>query len=201
VKSDIVGDVAAALQTSGIEPGCVVIELTESVLMQNSDEVLAQLTQLKKLGVRIAIDDFGTGYSSLSYLHRFPIDILKIDRSFVQQLGGIEDGAGLARAIIALGETLGLEVVAEGIELEHQQRELVNLGCVAGQGYYFSKPALLNELEYSVHMQRRRTVADTLPPGARITATGRFVLGDLRTANSEFYSTGTFGPELANKSK
>jgi diguanylate cyclase (GGDEF)-like protein/PAS domain S-box-containing protein len=179
VKSDIVADVAAALQTSGIDPGCVVIELTESVLMQNSDEVLAQLTQLKNLGVRIAIDDFGTGYSSLSYLHRFPIDILKIDRSFVQQLGGIEDGAGLARAIIALGETLGLEVVAEGIELEHQQRELINLGCVAGQGYYFSKPALLNELEYSVHMQRRRTVADTLPPGARITATGRFVLGDL----------------------
>jgi diguanylate cyclase (GGDEF)-like protein/PAS domain S-box-containing protein len=183
VRSDIVADVAAALQSSGIDPGCVVIELTESVLMQNSDEVLAQLTQLRMLGVRIAIDDFGTGYSSLSYLHRFPIDILKIDRAFVQQLGGIEDGAGLARAIIALGETLGLEVVAEGIELERQQRELVNLGCVAGQGYYYSKPALLNELEYSVHMQRRRTVADTLPPGARITATGRFVLGDLATAD------------------
>jgi diguanylate cyclase (GGDEF)-like protein/PAS domain S-box-containing protein len=201
IKSDIVGDVAAALQTSGIEPGCVVIELTESVLMQNSDEVLAQLTQLKKLGVRIAIDDFGTGYSSLSYLHRFPIDILKIDRAFVQQLGGIEDGAGLARAIIALGDTLGLEVVAEGIELEHQQRELVNLGCVAGQGYYFSKPALLGELEYSVHMQRRRTVADTLPPGARITATGRFVLADLRIPDATFYATGTFGHDSAKKSK
>ncbi len=117
-KSDICADVQKALSLSEIDPGCLVIELTESVLMQNSEDVLATLTQLKKLGVRIAIDDFGTGYSSLSYLHRFPIDILKIDRSFVEQLGSIDDGAGLARSIITLGGTLGLEVVAEGIELE-----------------------------------------------------------------------------------
>ncbi|MGH8130221.1 MAG: putative bifunctional diguanylate cyclase/phosphodiesterase [Steroidobacteraceae bacterium] len=197
-QSDICADVRKALSLSQIDPGCLVIELTESVLMQNSDAVLATLTQLKKLGVRIAIDDFGTGYSSLSYLHRFPIDILKIDRSFVEQLGKIEDGAGLARAIITLGDTLGLEVVAEGIELEDQQRELIELGCVAGQGYYYSKPALLHELEYSVHMARRRTMADTLPQGARFTATGRFVMGDLRPA--DFVATGTFGRELSKKS-
>ncbi len=190
-KSDICADVQKALSLSGIDPGCLVIELTESVLMQNSEDVLANLTRLKKLGVRVAIDDFGTGYSSLSYLHRFPIDILKIDRSFVEQLGNLDEGSGLARAIITLGETLGLEVVAEGIELEQQQRELIELGCVAGQGYYYSRPALLHELEYSVHMARRRTMADTLPQGARITATGRFVIGDLRP--SDFVATGTFG--------
>jgi len=196
-KSDICADVKKALALSEIDPGCLVIELTESVLMQNSEDVLATLTQLKTLGVRIAIDDFGTGYSSLSYLHRFPIDILKIDRSFVEQLGNTEEGAGLARSIITLGETLGLEVVAEGIELEQQQRELIELGCVAGQGYYYSKPALLHELEYSVHMMRRRTMADTLPQGARFTATGRFVMGDLRPA--DFVATGTFGRELSRK--
>jgi EAL domain-containing protein (putative c-di-GMP-specific phosphodiesterase class I) len=198
-KSDICADVQKALSLSEIDPGCLVIELTESVLMQNSEDVLATLTQLKKLGVRIAIDDFGTGYSSLSYLHRFPVDILKIDRSFVEQLGSIDEGTGLARSIITLGGTLGLEVVAEGIEHESQQRELIELGCVAGQGFYYSKPALLHELEYSVHMMRRRTMADTLPQGARFTATGRFVMGDLRPA--DFVSTGTFGRELKSKLK
>jgi EAL domain-containing protein (putative c-di-GMP-specific phosphodiesterase class I) len=167
--------------------------------MQNTEEMLAKLTSLKKLGVRIAIDDFGTGYSSLSYLHRFPIDILKIDRSFVERLGGVEDGAALARAIITLGDALGLEVVAEGIELEHQQRELVELGCVAGQGYYYSKPAMLHELEFSVHMLRRRTMVDTLKPGARFTATGRFLVTELRQPDPEPTATGTFGPELSTK--
>ncbi len=102
-KSDICADVKRALAISEIDPGCLVIELTESVLMQNSESVLATLTELKKLGVRIAIDDFGTGYSSLSYLHRFPIDILKIDRSFVERLGGVDGGEDFARAIITLG--------------------------------------------------------------------------------------------------
>ncbi|HKX58757.1 MAG TPA: EAL domain-containing protein [Steroidobacteraceae bacterium] len=196
-KSDIVADVARALEISGIDPGCLVIELTESVLMQNSESVLATLTQLKALGVRIAIDDFGTGYSSLSYLHRFPIDILKIDRSFVERLGGVDGGEDFARAIITLGGTLNLEVVAEGIEVEHQQRGLIELGCVAGQGYYYARPGLLHEIEYSVHMARRRTMADTLPQGAKITATGRFVMGDLKPA--DFASTGTFGREMTRK--
>jgi diguanylate cyclase (GGDEF)-like protein/PAS domain S-box-containing protein len=198
-KSDICADVQKALGISQIDPGCLVIELTESVLMQNSESVLATLQELKRLGVRIAIDDFGTGYSSLSYLHRFPIDILKIDRSFVERLGGVEGGEDFARAIITLGGTLDLEVVAEGIELEHQQRGLIELGCVAGQGYYYSKPALLHELEYSVAVARRRTMADTLPQGAKITATGRFILGDLKP--SDFVATGTFGREIAQKSK
>jgi diguanylate cyclase (GGDEF)-like protein/PAS domain S-box-containing protein len=196
-KSDICADVARALEISGIDPGCLVIELTEAVLMNNSETVLATLNELKKLGVRVAIDDFGTGYSSLSYLHRFPIDILKIDRSFVERLGGVDGGEDFARAIITLGGTLDLEVVAEGVELEHQQRGLIELGCVAGQGYYYARPGLLHELEYSVHMARRRTMADTLPQGAKITATGRFVIGDLKPA--DFVATGTFGREMSRK--
>jgi diguanylate cyclase (GGDEF)-like protein/PAS domain S-box-containing protein len=199
VQSDICADVENALRISSLDPGNLVIELKESVLMQNTEDVLATLTKLKTLGVRIAIDDFGTGLSSLSYLHRFPIDILKIDRSFVEQLGRIEAGAGLARAIITLGETLGLEVVAEGIESELQQSELVELGCVAGQGYYYSKPGMLHELEYSVHMLRRRTMADTLPQGARFTATGRFVVGDLHPMDLRFASTGTHDPAQQRK--
>jgi EAL domain-containing protein (putative c-di-GMP-specific phosphodiesterase class I) len=197
--ADLVADVRRALDISGLEPENLVIELTESTIMHNTEVNLERFRELKALGVRLAIDDFGMGYSSLSYLHRFPIDILKIDRSFVEQLGSIDEGAGLARAIITLGDTLGLEVVAEGIELEHQQRELIELGCVAGQGYYYSKPALLHELEYSVHMARRRTMADTLPQGARFTATGRFVMGDLKPA--DFVATGTFGRGMGRKNK
>ncbi|MBX3702427.1 MAG: EAL domain-containing protein [Steroidobacteraceae bacterium] len=198
-QSDICADVENALRISSLDAGNLAIELKESVLMQNGEDALATLNQLRKLGVRIAIDDFGTGLSSLSYLHRFPIDILKIDRSFVEQLDRIEDGAGLARAIITLGETLGLEVVAEGIESEQQQSRLVELGCVAGQGYYYSRPAMLHDLEDSVHMLRRRTMADTLPQGTRFTATGRFVVGDLHPMDLSFASTGTSGPRRIEK--
>ncbi|MDH4260220.1 MAG: EAL domain-containing protein [Gammaproteobacteria bacterium] len=192
--SDLVGDVSRALEESHLDPGCLVIEVTESVLLRNTESMLVKLNQLKKTGVRIAIDDFGTGYSSLAYLHRFPIDIVKIDRSFIERLGGVEDGAELARAIITLGDTLGLEVIAEGIEHEDQQRELVELGCVAGQGYFYAKPGPLQDLEQSVHMKLRRTMADTLPEGARFTATGRFLVGSLRRSEPEPMATGTFGP-------
>jgi diguanylate cyclase (GGDEF)-like protein/PAS domain S-box-containing protein len=201
LRSDLVADVTEALNQSELDPGCLVIEMAERVLTHDAESTLAKLIHLKTLGVRIAIEDFGTGYSSLSYLHRFPIDILKIDRSFVERLGGVEDGAALARAVITLGDTLGLEVVAEGIEAKHQQRELIALGCVAGQGCYYSKPAMLHELECSVPMIRRRTMSDTLPQGARFTATGRFLVGNMRRPDLEPTATGTFGPELIIKRK
>jgi diguanylate cyclase (GGDEF)-like protein len=191
--SDLVADVTKALLESQLDPGCLVIEVTEGVLMHNTESTLNKLNKLNKLGVRIAIDDFGTGYSSLAYLHRFPIDIVKIDRSFIERLGGVEDGAALTRAIITLGDTLGLEVIAEGVEFEYQQRELIELGCVAGQGYFYAKPGLLQDLEHSVHMKRRRTMADTLPQGARFTATGRFLIGSLKRSEAEPMATGTFG--------
>jgi diguanylate cyclase (GGDEF)-like protein len=191
---DVVADVNLALQESKLDPGCLVIEVTEGVLMHNTESMLTKLNLLSKLGVRIAIDDFGTGYSSLAYLHRFPIDIVKIDRSFIEQLGGDADGAQLTRAIITLGDTLGLEVIAEGIEHEQQLHELIELGCVAGQGYFYEKPCLLPDIEDSVHMQRRRTMADTLPQGARFTATGRFLIYNLKRTEPDSLATGTFGP-------
>ena len=191
--ADLVAEVTGALQQTGLDPGCLVIEMTESVVMQDTEATFAKLSRLKRLGVRIAIDDFGTGYSSLSYLHRFPIDILKIDRSFVQRLGEERDGTELARAIISLGDTLGLEVVAEGIEFEHQLRQLIDLGCVAGQGYYYSKPALLREIEYSHQAKLREAYVLDLPPKADVSATGRFKLPVFEDLPVDLAATGSFG--------
>jgi diguanylate cyclase (GGDEF)-like protein/PAS domain S-box-containing protein len=125
------------LASSGVEPSSVVLEITESVLMQETDAVLERLRRLKALGVRLAIDDFGTGYSSLNYLQRFPIDILKIAKPFVEEVNQGADRSAVARAIIGLGDTLRLETVAEGIERTEQRAALLALGCTSGQGHYF----------------------------------------------------------------
>jgi EAL domain-containing protein (putative c-di-GMP-specific phosphodiesterase class I) len=125
------------LTSSGVEPTAVVLEITESVLMQQTDAVLERLQQLKALNVRLAIDDFGTGYSSLSYLQRFPIDILKIAKPFVEEVGQGADRSALARAIVGLGDTLKLQTIAEGIERAEQQAALIQLGCTLGQGHHF----------------------------------------------------------------
>ena len=125
------------LTSSGVEPSAVVLEITESVLMQQTESVLERLQQLKALGVRLAIDDFGTGYSSLSYLQRFPIDILKIAKPFVEEVGQGADRSALARAIIGLGDTLRLQTIAEGIERAEQRAALIELGCSLGQGHHF----------------------------------------------------------------
>ena len=136
----VVDDVRRALSDSGLDPRQLVLEITESVLMQQSETILDRLHALKALGVRLAIDDFGTGYSSLGYLQRFPIDILKIDKSFVDDVGRGDSESALARAVIALGETLQLQTIAEGIELKQQLSGLQDLGCELGQGFFFDKP-------------------------------------------------------------
>ena len=140
-----------ALTESGVDPSAVVLEITESVLMQQKGSVLERLTELKDLGIKLAIDDFGTGYSSLSYLQRFPIDMIKIAKPFVEELGGGLEQSALARAIIGLGETLKLRTVAEGVERAEQCVALMSLGCELGQGYYFSTPlspaAVLHRLD------------------------------------------------------
>ncbi len=174
--ADLPQDVRHALRISGLEPGNLVIELTESTIMHNTEANLARLTELKKLGVRLAIDDFGTGYSSLSYLHRFPIDILKIDRSFVNRLGESGSGADLARAVVMLGRTLGLETIAEGIEEEDQAVKLLDLGCVAGQGYLFAAPGSLDAARNSPFAERRAELRLAHPDRSRLTATGRFTI-------------------------
>ena len=132
--------VRAALADSGLEPARLTLEITESVIMRDTDATLAQLTALKALGVRLAVDDFGTGYSSLSYLQKFPVDVLKIDKSFVDGVARGGHHAALARTIVALGETLSLRTVAEGVEEPVQQERLRAMGCQLGQGYLFARP-------------------------------------------------------------
>ena len=136
----LLDDVANALRVAGLRRDQLVLELTESTLLANSEETVGILTSLKALGVRLAIDDFGTGYSSLSYLHRFPVDVLKIDKSFVHGVAGGAGANALASAVIALGNSLGLRTVAEGIEREEQFDVLHALGCKFGQGFLFSHP-------------------------------------------------------------
>src|SRR5579862_5965978 len=142
--------------------------------MYNTDTNLERFQRLKALGVRLAIDDFGTGYSSLSYLHRFPIDILKIDRSFVSRLTNSENGPELARAVITLGDTLGLDTVAEGIEYEPQVSALLELGCVAGQGFLFAKAGPLHELTKSTFVARRNDHWTIQAAEENLSGTGRF---------------------------
>ena len=138
--ASLLQDVREALNDSGLEPWALTLEITESVLMHSSSATLDRLRALKGMGLNLAIDDFGTGYSSLGYLQQFPIDVLKIDRSFVEAVGNHEADPVLARAIIALGQTLQIETVAEGIERPEQRDGLRTLGCTLGQGYHFARP-------------------------------------------------------------
>ena len=137
--TDIVADVANALAEAELEPEALTLEITESVMMTDTELAISRLNQLRALGVRLAMDDFGTGYSSLSSLSMLPLDILKMDRSLLAA-GASPVTSGLASAVLSLGETFELEVVAEGIEYREQSATLKDLGCDTGQGFYFAKP-------------------------------------------------------------
>ena len=139
LRVDLVAHVQRVLADTGVTPGCLKLEVTESTFLRH-DEADAAMRGLRELGVKLYIDDFGTGYSSLSYLQRFPVDALKIDRSFVNNLHASPESAELVRAIIAMARTLRLEVVAEGVETPAQLAQLTGLGCGYGQGYLFAKP-------------------------------------------------------------
>jgi EAL domain-containing protein (putative c-di-GMP-specific phosphodiesterase class I) len=139
-RCDLPAIVSEVLAETGMPAGQLCLEMTESVLMIDTEENLAQLVRLKALGLTLAIDDFGTGYSSLAYLRRFPVDTLKIDRSFVERLGELTDDSALANTIVQLGQSLGMSTVAEGIEEYGQLAALREMGCEYAQGYYFSRP-------------------------------------------------------------
>jgi diguanylate cyclase (GGDEF)-like protein/PAS domain S-box-containing protein len=145
LHEDVVAHVRDALLGAGLDPSLLMLEITESVLIEDPDSAIRTLMELRSLSARVAIDDFGTGYSSLSYLSRFPLDVIKMDRSFLWP-DVTQDGATLASAIVALGGSLGLEVIAEGIELEEQMERLRELGCGYGQGYLFARPMELGTL-------------------------------------------------------
>ena len=136
----VVDDVSLALAESGLDPARLLLEITESGLLGDGEEMLDILHRLKGLGVRLAVDDFGTGYSSLSYLRRFPIDVLKVDKSFVDGLGLEGEATALVRAILEMARSMNMTTVAEGIEVGHQLDELAALGCDLGQGFLLSRP-------------------------------------------------------------
>jgi len=141
ISPNLTDEVGTALALSGLEPHQLMLEITESVLMEDPERSTQALSQLRALGIRIAVDDFGTGYSSLSHLQRFPVDVLKIDKSFIDPLVHEDSGSSaLVTAIIGLAQSLGLDVIAEGIEHESQRRRLIDLGCSEGQGFLMAHP-------------------------------------------------------------
>jgi diguanylate cyclase (GGDEF)-like protein/PAS domain S-box-containing protein len=145
-RPDFASGVAQILARTNVDPSTVSLEITETVLMKDAPESLAVLQALKALGVSISIDDFGTGYSSLSYLKRFPVDVLKIDRSFVSGLGQDPDDLAIVQAIVALARSLGMSTVAEGVETQAQLDVLRGLGCTAAQGYLLGRPGAADDL-------------------------------------------------------
>ena len=146
-NENLLDDVESVLRSSDIIPSTLKLEITESTAMENAENTINILQKLKKLGVQLSIDDFGTGYSSLSYLHRLPFDTLKIDRSFVNNVGANGENAGILQTIITLGTNLSMRVIAEGIETQNQLRILQRLGCNYGQGYLLARPKNAVETE------------------------------------------------------
>jgi diguanylate cyclase (GGDEF)-like protein len=139
-QPDLIEQIENIIKGSKLNPNYLRLEITESVIMENAESAAEKLTQLRALGIKLYMDDFGTGYSSLSYLHRFPIDALKIDRSFVSRIGHDNESSAIIRTIITLAKTLGLDIIVEGIETKEQLEHLKELGCKKGQGFLFYKP-------------------------------------------------------------
>ncbi len=159
----LIEQVAAILTQTGIDPRCVRLEVTESLVIDDPAQAAEILHKLKALGVKLSLDDFGTGYSSLSYLHRFPFDILKIDRSFVGRIEQDANSVQIVETIILLAQKLRMDVVAEGIETAHQQQHLRTLGCRFGQGYLFSKPVPAESAEALLWQQQNVEPASFAP--------------------------------------
>jgi EAL domain-containing protein (putative c-di-GMP-specific phosphodiesterase class I) len=159
MSPDIVGLVGDVLSRTGIRPGDLSLELTESVLMDDIDYFGKTLNGLKALGVRLSIDDFGTGYSSLSYLKRFPLDAVKVDRGFVDGLGTDPHDTALVSAILAMAGALELEVTAEGVETPDQLETLRRMGCPRAQGYYLARPTPAADVTQLVTQAHRWNIA------------------------------------------
>lgn len=146
-QSDLVAEIRQILEETGIDPGTVRLEITESVTMFNVEQTIQVLSQLQNLRVRLSIDDFSTGYSSLSYQQQFPLDILKIDRSFISGMDQSHESLQLVQTIMNLAKNLGMDVVAEGTENAGHVSRLKSLGCEFGQGYFFARPMGDSDIE------------------------------------------------------
>jgi EAL domain-containing protein (putative c-di-GMP-specific phosphodiesterase class I) len=146
-QTDLFDHIETALKESGLPPECLGLEITEGVIIHQADAANDRFIRLKGMGVQLYLDDFGKGYSSLNYLHRFPMDILKIDRSFISHLDDQGSNSAIVQAIVTLAHQLGMEVIAEGIQTEEQLEKVRALGCEYGQGYLFSHPLNADEAE------------------------------------------------------
>ena len=149
-----VDEVSEIVRTSGADPRLLELELTETILLKNVDEAIAKMTALHKLGITFALDDFGTGYSSLAYLQQLPLDVLKIDRTFVRGLGESAPSEAIVRTVIQMAQNLNLRVLAEGVETEEQRRILADHGCTLYQGYLFGKPVPAPQFERDIILRR-----------------------------------------------
>jgi diguanylate cyclase (GGDEF)-like protein/PAS domain S-box-containing protein len=158
-QPDLVGQVKQILYQTGLDPHCLRLEITESMVMEDAEAATAMLRQLRSLNVQLSIDDFGTGYSSLSYLHRFPVNILKVDKSFVGRMTVDEESLGIVETIITLASKLKMDVVAEGIETKEQWDKLKAFQCPYGQGYLFSKPVPADNAKELVREEHQRRIA------------------------------------------
>jgi EAL domain-containing protein (putative c-di-GMP-specific phosphodiesterase class I) len=156
---NLIASVTDALEKSGLSARRLELEITESVLLQNSEATLTTLHDLRAMGVRISLDDFGTGYSSLSYLRSFPFDKIKIDRSFVSELATREDSVAIIRAVTGLGRSLGIVTTAEGVENDAQLELLRREGCTQAQGYLFSMPRPASDVAMMLERPRLRASA------------------------------------------
>ena len=152
-QPDFVQRCLESFARTGVNPNRLKLEPTESLLQENVEDTIAKMSALRAHGVRFALDDFGTGYSSLTYLRRLPLDQLKIDQSFVSDLPGEPNACAIARAIIALGQSLGLAVIAEGVETAEQRGFLQSNGCLQYQGYFFGRPMPVGEFEAAVRLR------------------------------------------------
>jgi EAL domain-containing protein (putative c-di-GMP-specific phosphodiesterase class I) len=166
-QPNFVALVAETLDASGADPARLKLEITESLLLDDLDRVTETMAQLKALGIRLSLDDFGTGFSSLAYLRSLPVDELKIDQSFVRHLPASDNKAAIVRTIITLGQNLGLDVIAEGVETDAARRYLFAHGCTCYQGFHFAKAMPLAALEHSL-----RGAGDDLLAGPPIIAEG-----------------------------
>jgi EAL domain-containing protein (putative c-di-GMP-specific phosphodiesterase class I) len=155
-KSDVTVTVQRVLEKTGLAPSRLKVEITESLLLNHSEVTMAQIMALRALGVQIGIDDFGTGYSSLTYLQNFPVDCVKIDRSFVNNLGSGRSASAIIKAIVALASGMGMATVAEGVETQEQLEELSALGCHQVQGYLLSRPKPAEEILPPVRQSGKR---------------------------------------------
>ncbi len=167
--------ITGCLARTGLSPDCLKLEITESSIMEQPAQAAVLMERIRALGVRISLDDFGTGYSSLSYLRQFPIDTLKIDRSFIERLGRSDEVCEIVRTIVALAHSLGMNVTAEGIELNSQHSQLNSLDCENGQGYLYSRPVSAIDIEKILKDAQREGVVGAPAPFSMQTAVAQLL--------------------------